>query len=839
MNTGKARTTGAATGVVSNKLTGARTGAVPRHIPAQVVMSNGRILIGGRPQLVMAGEVHYFRLSPQCWRNRLTRLRDAGLDTVSTYVPWVWHELGKGIFDFDGRYHPQRNLIAFIQLCNEMGLQLIVKPGPFCMAELKNEGIPSRIKKEYPQVRPTTWDGKPISTMTVDYLAPAFLAEVKVWYDNVMPVLAKYTAANGGPIVAVQLDNEIGMLSWVSNSPDLTDGVCEDFRLWALNRYGEHEAQARIGADPLEHEACATALRSPGDNSLALHHDLGLFMRHRFTRYVSTLSEYARQNGVTGVPFIVNVHGTGGGRARNFPIGISQLHETWRSDEQITAGSDLYLGDLTVANVADLYVANAMLRATLGERPATAMEFEAGTGNYGFDLGELYAPEAVRLKTILSTAQGFRLLNYYMLAGGENPAFGTGDDGIDRLASTGQLHGYAAPIAPDGQVNATYHAIAQAMASVNGVRGLLSTSQEENDGFALGLVLDHYLSEYHHPASQKRAEQVADLERHRGMGPRDILTRALLLGGFSFPCVDLQSGVPQCPVVVLATGRTLSQQVQANLAEYVLKGGKLLLVGLLPDCDDDGQPCTTLGEALGLRNAERVADAIRESGPYWPTVKAHSWLAPRPDQRVTEAQLLFVADNRNCDVLLTEIASRLPCAVAVEAGLGKAIVLGCDYPADLDFYRSLMSALGVEPRWRLVGADGPGVVVTSTVSEKGERLIHMINVAPQAVSFQLQHNGRLMFGGRRLSISARGTLLLPYGVRKKGVTIKQSTAEIVEMDESKLIVSPTQVTDLIVLTTRANVRCDIGVVTRRGRTTVEIYITRHEHRDRPVLISFD
>lgn len=816
MNTRKTKTTGAVTG--------------------EVVLSKGRIMINGRAQLVSAGEVHYFRLSPGVWRDRLTKLRDAGLNTVTTYVPWLWHELKKGVFDFDGSSNPKRGLTAFIQLCHEMGLRLIVKPGPFCMAELKNEGIPSRIKEEHPEVRPTTWDGKPISTMTLDYLAPAFLAEVKIWYDAVMPVLSRYAASNGGPIIAVQLDNEIGMLSWVSNSPDLTDGVCEEFRLWVLNRYGEQQALVRIGSHPGDPIAWAAAVRSASVNSLALHHDLGLFMRGRFARYVAKLSEYARQNGMTG-PFIVNVHGTGGGRARNFPIGISQLCETWAGDKQITAGSDLYLGDLTVTNVADLYVANAMLKATLGERPATALEFEAGTGNYGFDLGELYAPESVKLKTILSTAQGFRLLNYYMLAGGENPAFGTAEDGIDRLASTGQLHGYAAPIAPDGQVNATYHAIAQAMASVNGVRDLLSTSEEENDGFALGLVLNHYLSEYHHPASVERAAQVADLERYRGMGPRDILTRALLLGGFSFPCVNLQAGLPQYPVIVLATGRTLGKQVQTNLAEFVLKGGKLLLVGLLPDCDDDGETCTILGDALGLSSAGRVADTVRASGPYWPTVKAHSWVAPRPDQRVTEAQLLSVSSKCKCDVLLTEIASRLPCAVAIEAGVGKAIVLGCDYPADLEFYRLLMAALGVEPRWRLAGADGPGVVVTSTVSEKGQRLIHMINVAPQAVSFQLQHHGKVMFGGHRLSIPARGSLLLPYGVRRQGVTVKQSTAEILEMDQSKLIVSPTQTSDLVVLTTTANVRCDIGVVTRRGRT-VEVFITRHEHRDRPVVISF-
>ena len=804
---------------------------------SKVRFSNCRIMINNEARLICSGEIHYFRLTPDVWKDRLTKLRDAGLDTVATYVPWLWHELPDGSFDFDGSSHPKRNLTGFLDLCKQMGLQVIVKPGPFCMAELKNEGIPSRVRRQHPEVRSITWGGAPVSTMTLDYLAPAFLTEVKNWYGAVMPILAKYLAPNGGPIVALQLDNEIGMLSWVSNSPDLTDVVCEEFRTWSRKQYGDRVAQARVGADPNDPIAWTFTLRNPGENSLPLHHDLGLFMRSRFARYVATLSKFARNNGVVGIPFIINVHGTGGGRGRTFPIGLSQLHKTWADNDQITAGSDLYLGDLTVANVADLYVGNAMMKAVLGNRPLTSMEFEAGTGNYGFDLGELYSPEAVRLKTILSTAQGYRLLNYYMLAGGENPPFGTTGDGIDRLASTGQQHGYAAPISPTGHVNATYSAIVQAMASVNGVRNLLSTCEEENDGFALGLVLDHYLTEYHNRGSAQRAAQVADLECFRGLGPRDILTRALLLGGFSFPAVNLQDGVPNNPVVVLATGRTLGRAVQENLATYVLNGGKLLLVGLLPDSDDDGNQCTILGVALGLINAGRVVDEVRANGPYWPTVAAHAWLAPRAEQRVTEAQLLAATDGRQLNVLLTEIASDLPCAVELDAGKGKAIVLGCDYPADLAFYQSVMAALGVVPRWQLVGADGPGVVVTSTVSANSQRLLHLINVAPQAVSFQLRYRGKLILGGRQLTVPARSGMILPRGVRYNKVTIKESTAEILQMDDAKLIVSPTQNEDMVVLNTDLNVRCDIGVLLRRGKT-VRVLIPRAEHRGRPVLITF-
>jgi beta-galactosidase len=109
-------------------------------------------------------------------------------------------------------------------------MRAIVRPGPFIMAEVKNEGIPYRVYDDTPHLLPTTWDGARITTRTLDYLAPEFLDAVDGRYGQVMPLIAERLVDRGGPVIAVQLDNEIGMLSWVSNSPDLTDGVCEDVR---------------------------------------------------------------------------------------------------------------------------------------------------------------------------------------------------------------------------------------------------------------------------------------------------------------------------------------------------------------------------------------------------------------------------------------------------------------------------------------------------------------------------------------------------------------------------------------------------------------------------------
>ncbi|MDQ2847246.1 MAG: beta-galactosidase [Actinomycetota bacterium] len=103
--------------------------------------------------------------------------------------------------------HPQLNLAGFLDLCAAKGLLVIARPGPFVVAELKNEGLPNRLYDDHPEIVPITWDGRQTPTRTVDYLAPALLAASRDWYAAVLPVLAERLRPRGGPGIGVQLDN--------------------------------------------------------------------------------------------------------------------------------------------------------------------------------------------------------------------------------------------------------------------------------------------------------------------------------------------------------------------------------------------------------------------------------------------------------------------------------------------------------------------------------------------------------------------------------------------------------------------------------------------------------
>lgn len=298
-----------------------------------VEIANRQIIIDGRPQIVLCGEIHYFRLRRDEWQDRIDKLRAAGFNAVASYIPWLCHEPSEGAFDLDGSTRPELDLAAFIDLCRDNGLWFFARPGPFVMAELKNEGLPYWVYAKHPEIVAPSWDDEKVPSKTVDYLAPAFLEAARNWYRAVMPLLAPRLEPQGGNVIAVQLDNEIGMLSWVTNRPDLSDALLDDFGRWLEQHHAPDALPQRYPFD-LDNAAIRNpALRSPAESyAAALLHDLGRYMRDRFRRYVATLRGYAEEFGVRDVPFVINIHGTAEGRGLSYPIGISQLYEAYTQD---------------------------------------------------------------------------------------------------------------------------------------------------------------------------------------------------------------------------------------------------------------------------------------------------------------------------------------------------------------------------------------------------------------------------------------------------------------------------------------------------------------------------
>ena len=140
---------------------------------------------------VISGEMHYPRIPREYWRDRLRMARAMGLDTISTYVFWNRHECVRGVYDFDG----DNDVAAYLRCAQEEGLDVILRPGPYVCAEWDFGGLPAWLLQ----------DGAAIRTAHESYMQP-----VRAWLKRLGEELAPLQRVHGGPIAAVQLENEYG-----------------------------------------------------------------------------------------------------------------------------------------------------------------------------------------------------------------------------------------------------------------------------------------------------------------------------------------------------------------------------------------------------------------------------------------------------------------------------------------------------------------------------------------------------------------------------------------------------------------------------------------------------
>lgn len=87
--------------------------------------------LDGQKIQIISGGIHYFRVVPEYWRDRLEKLKMLGCNTVETYIPWNLHEKEKEKFDFDGML----DITRFVRLAQEVGLMVILRPSPYICAE--------------------------------------------------------------------------------------------------------------------------------------------------------------------------------------------------------------------------------------------------------------------------------------------------------------------------------------------------------------------------------------------------------------------------------------------------------------------------------------------------------------------------------------------------------------------------------------------------------------------------------------------------------------------------------------------------------------------------------
>lgn len=148
--------------------------------------------LDGKPFQIISGSIHYFRIVPEYWRDRLEKLKAMGANTVETYIPWNAHEPQKGKFNFSGGL----DLVRFVKTAEELGLYVILRPSPYICAEWEFGGLPAWLLKE--------------DNMRLRAYYEPFLKHIRDYYDVLLPMITPLQITEGGPVILMQVENEYG-----------------------------------------------------------------------------------------------------------------------------------------------------------------------------------------------------------------------------------------------------------------------------------------------------------------------------------------------------------------------------------------------------------------------------------------------------------------------------------------------------------------------------------------------------------------------------------------------------------------------------------------------------
>ncbi|WP_253288748.1 beta-galactosidase family protein [Amphibacillus sp. MSJ-3] len=151
--------------------------------------------LNGKKLKVISGAIHYYRIVPEYWQDRLEKVKAMGCNTIETYVPWNVHEPEKGRFQFTGQY----DLIKFIELADQLGLYVILRASPYICSEWEFGGLPAWLLKD--------------PGMRVRSLYQPYMQHVEDYFDELFPRIIPYQIDHNGPIILMQVENEYGYYS--------------------------------------------------------------------------------------------------------------------------------------------------------------------------------------------------------------------------------------------------------------------------------------------------------------------------------------------------------------------------------------------------------------------------------------------------------------------------------------------------------------------------------------------------------------------------------------------------------------------------------------------------
>ena len=371
-----------------------------------VSITAGGLEIDGREVPLYSGAVHYWRIDREVWATVLDRIAEMGFGFIETYVPWSVHEYAPGQYDF-GTVDRKKDLDAFLKLCEEKKLGVLIRPGPHINAELTLFGFPEWILYDEEIQARTPWQTPVIYPyFTKQFPIPSYASEkfylkVKTYFEKLAPILKKHQNPEGC-IIAVQADNET--CYFFRDRPYVMDYSRDSvslYRSMLKEKYGSIEKLEEaygVKAGGFDEISPPAGFRGKDFKDLPYYFDWVEYKEYQIQYALRRMIEMIRAIGIK-VPVFHNCafqHYT--------PVNV---HASEKIPGMSVVGIDAY------ADPDDSRMLKKRIRYLAG---TSALPFvpEFGSGSW-FDRGTLLSPGEEEFSILYAFMNGLKAVNYYML----------------------------------------------------------------------------------------------------------------------------------------------------------------------------------------------------------------------------------------------------------------------------------------------------------------------------------------------------------------------------------------------------------------------------------------
>ncbi|MBW6492854.1 MAG: beta-galactosidase, partial [Lentimicrobium sp.] len=721
--------------------------------------------------------IHYFRIKRELWDKHLDAAKEAGLTTVSTYVPWAWHEHEEGVFDFNGASCPERDLGGWLQRCQDHGLTCILKPGPFILAETRGAGLPDWFLDQYgEEVKMQNRKGEKVQSDGVSLFHPVFLEKVALWYDQIMPLISKHEVSSGGPIIMMQICNEIGVFPWLAHQADYGYGVKERFIAYLKSKF-DHISEINSLWETDYKEFSEMDLPPDGRIPFESTGDRGrdyewhCFWRTYYGDYLRMLTNMARERGVT-VPFYHNLPGWIYGSGYEFPVNITMYEDLFGDKSEIIFGVDHIPEFLSHRNMHDDRIINDITCAMQGNKPLFAAEFQCGSREYHV----VTNPREMELFYKASIAHGLTGWNYYMFSQGRNPR---------QRGYSGDTFYWFTPLTPEGERNSAFSLIQRMSKIVKTSENLILEAKRKAEICVL-FYPPYYATEHERPETGASGLQFnyATIRRTAWF---DGLLKALQVLNIDYDMADLSQSTADSlkhyKQVWAFTTDEMNAQDQQVIVDYTNSGGNLVIFPNLPDREMSQKCCTIIRDALVIQpSGKEIIDS--------PLIDIYDL----KDIKCANPQMVYGEESLKDAKVIARTIRESVCGFEKKLGKGAVIHIGTWFGFDTEghkpVYEIILKKSGA--KLRQASASNENISVRERFTDDNSAILFIGNYyneeQPGKITYTHPDNGEeivIPYSKDEFIWPALYSVLTPVCLEiSEGLSILHSTSDILDIAEN-------------------------------------------------------